>query len=179
MQELGKREGIDGLELAVPKADGWKRIEKSGDWDLFYERKLEGDDTAVQIMVRVYAFNESFGGKTWDRVEDTTKLRYEDQKSNDFSEVVKDVEPTQIDMGKKGPEIWHFELSGTAQGRRRWVSEYTMLRSKKEKKTYHIRIIDWRVSPDVNEPDIKAFVEHAFGLGADEDDKGKGKKKKR
>jgi len=177
MQELGKREGIDGLEIHVPKADGWKRIEKSGDWDLFLERKLEGDDTAVQIMVRFYPFSESFGGKTWDRVEETTKLRYEDQKSNDFTEVVKDVPPTQIDMGKKGPEIWHFELSGTAENRRRWVSEYTMLRSKKEKKTYHIRIIDWRISPDLGEPDIVAFVEQAFGMGGD-DEKDTDKKKK-
>lgn len=179
MQELGKREGIDGLEIHVPKADGWKRIEKSGDWDLFLERKLEGDDTAVQLMVRVYSFSESFGGKTWDRVEDTTKLRYEDQKSNDFSEVVKDVAPTQIDMGRKGPEIWHFELSGTADNRRRWISEYTMLRSKKDKKTYHIRIIDWRVSPDLGEPDIVAFVEQAFGMGEDDDKKKKGGRKKR
>ena len=195
MQEMGQREGVDGLDLFIPKSDGWKKLDKSGDWDLVLERKLEGDDTAVQILVRFYPFSESFGGKTWDRVEDVTKLRYEDQKANDFQDVAKDIAPvlieeaTAADTGsskkkkkakpkKDAPEIWHFELSGTAGGRRRWVSEYTMLRAKKEKKTYHIRLIDWRVSPDLNEPDLVLFVEHALGLVAPPEEDSKGKKKR-
>jgi hypothetical protein len=181
MEELGKREGIDGLDIQIPKTEGWKRLEQTGDWDMVLERKLEGDDTAVQVMIRVYSFSESFGGKTWDRVEDTTALRFKDQKSNDFTNLAKEVEPERVEVPgvskKKAPEIWHFELYGKGGGRQKWVSEYTMLRSKKEKRTYHIRIIDWRVSPDIGEPDLVHFVEQALGL-VPEDDKKKKKKRR-
>ena len=53
-----------------------------------------------------------------------------------------------------------------------------LLRSKKEQGTWRIRIIDWRVEPDLLEPDIVEFMDLAFGLRGDEKDRGKKKGKR-
>lgn len=177
MQELGKKDGVDGLDLFLPKSDGWE-TSKHADWDMVINRRLEGDDTAVQIMIRGYSHSEQWGGKAYDRVEDIVKARFDSQKTDDFSEVVKEEPPEQLDTGKKGPEIWKYRLAGTMSGRRVRLMEWYFMRSKKDGKTFRIRIIDWRNSPDLDEPDVVEFVNRAFGLGqADEDDKGKKPKK--
>mgnify|MGYP002623311342 CR=1 FL=1 len=181
MQELGKKEGVDGLNLHLPKAGGWSRLSNPGEWDMVIERKHEDDTSAVQVMIRVWEFSQSFGGKTWDRVEEVAKLRFDEQKANDFKDVATTIEPEQLDTGKKGPEIWHFEIAGTGDGRTRRVAEWMMMRAKKDKVTFQIRLIDWRSTPDLKEPDIVEFLRLALDLPepeADDDDK-KGKKPKK
>lgn len=182
MQEMGKREGVDGLDLQVPKADGWDRLDQKGDWDLVLDRKLEGDDTALRIMIRGYSHKEQWGGKTYDRVEDIVKTRFESQTGEEFSEVVSSEEPEKLDTGRKGPEIWKYRITGTMQNRRVRLAEWYLMRSKKDKFTYRIRIVDYRASPDLDEPDVVEFVKIALGLEDEEDEKGKKKgsrKKKR
>jgi hypothetical protein len=178
MQELGGREGVKGLDLFIPKADGWKKLGQSGEWDLVLERQLEGDTSAVQIMIKGYPFSEKFGGKGYDQIEYIAKVRFEGEVKDNFKDVSSSKEPEQIDMGKKGPEIWHHEVAGTLGSRRVRVSEWMMLRTKKEKVTWRIRIIDWRIAPDLLEPDVVEFVDLALGLSAD-DAKGKKKGKKK
>jgi hypothetical protein len=184
MQELGKREGLQGLDLFIPKADGWKKLESSGDWDLIYDRKLEGDDTAARFMIVGYPFSEKFGGKSYDQIEKIAEMRFEGQTKDEFKDVTFSKEPEQIKVGKKkkGPEIWHHEIAGTLTGGRSVrVGEWMMLRTKKEGITWRIRVVDYRNVPDLTEPDIVEFISRAFGLSPDDDDddKKKGKKKKR
>ncbi len=173
MREIEKRDGIDGLKLKVPMGDGWKRVPKAGDWDIFWERQLEGDDTAVQVMIKVWEFSQNWGGKTYDRVEDISKSRF-DSKKEEFSEVARTVDPEFLGE-KKGPQIWHWAVVGTKERRIQWLTEYLWYTKKKTKISYQIRIIDWRKSPDLTDPDLVAFIEAA--LGKDEEDDGKKKKR--
>jgi len=194
MQELGGREGVKGLDLYLPKADGWRRLDKSGAWDRVYERQLEGDTSAVQFMIKGYSFSEKYGGKGYDQIEFIAGARYEGQMEEEFKDVTSSTEPELIPIGgkattassstkkkkkkkktkkTKGAQIWHFEIAGTLKGRRVRVADWMMLRSKKEAVTWRIRIIDFRVETDLLEPDIVEFMDLAFGLRGDEDKKKK------
>ncbi len=180
MEPLAGRDAIEGLDLALPKAEGWKRLDAS-EWDRFYERKLEDDDTAIQIMVKVRLHSEAFAGMTWDRVEEVVKAKY-DSETKDFKDVASSIAPERTDTGKKGPEIWHFEVAGQhANGRTVRAGNWFLMHAKKDKVTFQIRMVDYRKSPDLREPDLVEFVQRALGLSqpeADDDPKGKGGKKK-
>jgi len=207
MQELGKREGLSGLALYMPKGSGWKRITYEGkQWDRVFERQLEGDTSAVQIMIKGNDFNERYGGKKYNEIEFISGARYEGQMEDEFKDVSSSTPPELVSdggaatkgktpkkkkkrkkkkkktksKGKGAPEIWHYEIAGTMGKRRVRVGEWLMVLNPADEVAWRIRIIDWRTSTDLLEPDIVEFVRLALGFGGGEaDDDGKKGKKKR
>jgi hypothetical protein len=157
---------LEGLKLELPRSGGWNRG-KSPDWDLLLERNL-GDpknDGTVQIMIKQWKTDDKVIGKSWGQLNDMAAARFEKYKE-DQAELGSVVEPAQLGSGKNAPDLWHYEVSGKMKGgRAERVAEWIWLADKKKGVVWQMKVIDWRPVPDVEDPDIVAFVASAIGPG--------------
>ena len=157
---------LTGLKLELPRSGGWTRG-KSPDWDLLLERNL-GDpknDGTVQIMIKEWQASDMSLGKPWSQLGEIAPRRF-DKYKEDQSELGSVVEPAQIGTGKNAPEVWHYEVGGKLKsGRAERVAEWLWFGDKKKSFAWQMKVIDWRPVPDVEDPDIVAFVASAIGPG--------------
>lgn len=157
---------MPGLKLELPRAGGWVRT-KPPDWDLVLERNLHDpkNDGTVQIMLKEWAVSETSLGKPWSALSDVAPRRFEKYKE-DQSEVGSVVEPVQLGGGKNSLELWHYEVGGkTKNGRIQRIAEWIWFGNGKKEFVWQLKVIDWRPVPDVEDPDIVAFVTSAIGPG--------------
>lgn len=187
MEKLGKPE-VEGLELMVPLAEGWT-FSSNEDWNLLVTRRIPGDHEGqvVQIMVTRLGKDQPELGQTWADPEKIAELRWEARRESDFDDIVRELPAMQLGekkVKKKDPKVFHFELGGTKDGRQKLLAEWLWTPSKKSEHSYHVRIIDWGTPWSIDDPDILAFLESAFGperypVPADEREKIEKKNKKR
>lgn len=172
----------EGLTLMVPKGANWKRQEKTTEWDLVLERQYDTTDSAVQIMLTAYGTKSSIGAVTWHNVEEGVKTLH-DRRKGGYEDVASETPPTLLDeKKKKGPNLWHFTLAGTVNGssRRNKMAEWVWPSTTRKDTVWNLRIVDWRNSTSIEDPDIVAFVQSAIppglwppGTAKPEDPKGK------
>jgi len=194
--DIPKKDQIDGLKLRVPRTPGWKREKSTKDWPLIWSVKVGDDDTAVQVMLKLWEHGQTWRSKGWAKLEDIANGRFEAEKVK-MSDVAAETEAHMVDpeppaaeddgkkkkkrkkkkKSKKGPQIWHWEVAGTMSGRNVRAAEWIWFQEQKHGRSYQLRILDWRNITNLNEPDIVQFVEHAIGTAPpdpeDEDDKKK------
>lgn len=166
MEVLGKPE-VPGLELKVPMAEGWT-FDANKDWNLLVTRRIPGDmdNQVVQIMVTRLPKNQPELGETWADPEAVCEARHEVKRESDFDDIVREIPAMQLGdkkILKKDPKVFYFELGGTKDGRRRLLAEWLWTPSKKSEHSYHIRVLDWGTPWTVDDPDIVAFLQSAFG----------------
>lgn len=175
---------LEGLKLELPRSGGWVRG-KSPDWDLLLERNLgdPANNGTVQIMLKQWKTGDMSQGKLWSQLDEMAPRRFEKYKE-DQAELGTVVEPVQLGNGKNQPDLWHYEVSGKLKGgRTERVAEWIWLSDKKKEGAWQMKVIDWRPVPDVEDPDLVAFVASAIGPGlwppgaAKGKDDGKGGKK--
>lgn len=157
---------IQGLKLELPRSGGWVRT-KPPDWDLSLERNLHDpkNDGTVQIMLKEWAVSELSLGKAWSDLAAVAPRRFEKYKE-DQAEVGTVVEPVQLGGGKNSLELWHYEVGGkTKNGRIQRIAEWIWFGDRKKDFVWQLKVIDWRPVPDVEDPDIVAFVTSAIGEG--------------
>jgi hypothetical protein len=154
--------------LLVPKSAGWKRLDKTDEWDVIFERNYHdpANDGAVQIMVTAHPEGEGVGVKTWSDLEEGVKVIY-DRRKGGYSDVATDDAPTMLGPKKKGPQLWHFQLAGTVanSSRRNKMAEWFWPSQTKKSVVMNLRIIDWRPTTSIEDPDIVAFVQSAIPPG--------------
>ena len=158
---------LKGLKLMVPRAPGWTRG-KHAEWDLFIERNLHDskNDGTVQIMLKEHDASEMNLGKPWSQIAELATRRFEKYSAEDLKECATKVEPMQLPGGKNAVEGWHYSAAGkNASGRIQKISEWIWYGNAKKEFTWQLKIIDWRPVPDVEDPDIVAFVASAIGEG--------------
>ncbi len=157
---------IQGLKLELPRSGGWVRT-KPPDWDLSLERNLHDpkNDGTVQIMLKEWAVSELSLGKSWSDLPAVAPRRFEKYKE-DQSELGSVVEPVQLGGGKNSLELWHYEVGGrTKAGRIQRIAEWIWFGDRKKEFVWQLKVIDWRPVPDIEDPDIVAFVTSAIGEG--------------
>lgn len=178
---------FEGLSLQVPKGGGWKRLAKTDEWDLILERNYDPSDSSVQLMLSAHGKNEGIFGKTWSQVDWAVSSTY-DKRKGQYTDVVSDTAPTLLGDKKKGPQLWHFQLAGTVANsdRRNRMAAWIWPGAGKSDVVYELRVIDWRHTTSVEDPDIVAFVQSAIpaglwppGAAAPPDPKGKKPPKKK
>jgi hypothetical protein len=157
---------LEGLKLELPRSGGWNRG-KSADWDLVLERNLHDpkNDGTVQIMIKRWATNDMSQGKPWSQINEIGPRRFESYKTN-MAELGSVVEPSNIATGKNASEIWHYQVAGKVdKGRTQRIAEWLWLGDKKSEAVWQMKVLDWRPVPDVEDPDLVAFVASAIGPG--------------
>ena len=171
----------DGLKLLVPKGGDWKKQESTSEWDLILDRKYDANDSSVQIMVTAQPVKSSIGAVTWHNVEEGVKTLWDRRKSG-YQDLASENAPALLDDKKKGPNLWHFSVAGTINGssRRNKMAEWVWPSTTKKDVVWDLRIIDWRNTTSIEDPDIVAFVQSAIppglwppGAAKPEDPKGK------
>jgi hypothetical protein len=158
---------IKGIKLMIPRAPGWTRG-KSTEWDLVFDRNLHDskNDGTVQIMLKEHDASEMSLGKPWSQLSEIAPRRFEKYSSEDLKECASKAEPVQLPGGKTAVELWHYGAAGkNASGRMVKISEWIWYGDAKKEFTWQLKILDWRPVPDVEEPDIVAFVASAIGEG--------------
>jgi hypothetical protein len=158
---------IKGLKLMIPRAPGWSRG-KSAEWDLLFDRNLHDsrNDGTVQIMLKEHDASEMNLGKPWSQISELAPRRFEKYTTEDLKECVSKLEPVQLPGAKGTPELWHYEASGAnAGGRKVKIAEWLWYGDAKKEFTWQLKVLDWRPVPDVEDPDIVAFVASAIGEG--------------
>lgn len=174
---------IKGLKLMIPRAPGWTRG-KSAEWDLLFDRNLHDskNDGTVQFMLKEHASSESNLGKPWSSLADMAPRRFEKYTTEDLKECASKIEPAQVPGPKGTTELWYYGATGTnASGRKVKIGEWLWFGDAKKDFVWQMKVLDWRPVPDIEEPDIVAFLASAFGDGrwppgaAPKDDPKKGK----
>lgn len=158
---------LKGLKLMVPRAPGWTRG-KSAEWDLVFDRNLHDgkNDGTVQIMIKEWASGETSLGKSWEKLDEVAPRRFEKYSTEDLKECASKVEPGMLPGGKNAVEVWHYAAAGkNASGRMVKIAEWIWHGNAKKEFTWQMKILDWRPVPDVEDPDIVAFVASAIGEG--------------
>ncbi len=197
MDEIPKKDQIDGLKLRVPRATGWKVEKSTRDWPLIWSVKIGDDDTAVQVMLKLWEHGQSWRSKGWAKLDEISEGRFEAEKVK-MSDVAGEIEAHLVDPNppaaeedgkkkkkkkkrkkKKGPQIWHWEVAGTMSGRNVRAAEWIWYEAQKHGRSYQLRILDWRDITNLNEPDIEQFVEYAIGTAPPDPEEDDGKKKPR
>lgn len=181
----------EGHSLMIPKGAGWKRLEKTTEWDVILERNYDSTDSSVQIMLTALAAKSQIGAKTWNDVEEGVATLHEKRRAG-YADVSSETTPVMFGEKKKGPKLWHFAVAGTVanSSRRNKMAEWVWPSTTKKDTVWDLRIIDWRHTPSIEDPDIVMFVNSAIPQGhwpagwtpppAPDDPKGKkppGKKK--
>jgi len=116
-------------------------------------------------MIKMWKVSDVSLGKAWRELADMAPRRFEKYKE-DQAELGSVVEPVQLGSGKNAPELWHYEVGGKLKGgRTERVAEWIWLGDKKSDAVWQMKVIDWRPVPDVEDPDIVAFVASAIGPG--------------
>lgn len=158
---------LEGLTLMLPRSGGWNRT-KAADWDLVLERNLHDpkNDGTVQIMFRRWMDNDMTLGKPWGQIDEIAPRRF-DKYKEDMTNLGTLVEPVKLSgRGKNAPVIWHYQVTGqTKQGRTQRIAEWIWHADKEKSSTWQMKILDWRPVPDVEDPDLVAFVASAIGEG--------------
>jgi len=158
---------IKGLKLMVPRAPGWTRG-KSTEWDLVIERNLHDskNDGTVQIMLKEHDASEMNLGKPWSNLAELAPRRFEKYSTEDLKECASKSEPAQLPGGKNAVEMWHYGAAGkNASGRMVKIAEWLWFGDSKKDFAWQLKILDWRPVPDIEDPDIVAFVTSAIGEG--------------
>ena len=158
---------IKGLKLMVPRAPGWSRG-KSAEWDLLFDRNLHDskNDGTVQIMLKEHDASEMSLGKPWSNISELSARRFEKYTTEDLKECATKIEPAQLPGAKGTVELWHYGASGTnASGRKVKIAEWLWFGDAKKDFTWQLKVLDWRPVPDVEDPDIVAFITPAIGEG--------------
>ena len=157
---------IQGLKLELPRSGGWTRG-KSPEWDLLLERNLKDstNDGTVQIMLKEWQVTETSLGKTWDQLAAIAPRRF-DKYKEDQAELGSVVAPVQLGGGKNSLDLWHYEVGGKQKsGRIQRIAEWIWFGDRKKEFVWQLKVIDWRPVPDIEDPDIVAFVTSAIGPG--------------
>jgi hypothetical protein len=158
---------IKGLKLMVPRAPGWSRG-KSTEWYLVFDRNLHDpkNDGTVQIVLKEHDASEMNLNKPWGQLNEIAPRRFEKYSTEDLKECASKVEPVQLPGGKSATELWHYGAAGkNASGRLVKIAEWIWYGDAKKDFSWQLKIIDWRPVPDVEEPDIVAFIASAIGEG--------------
>lgn len=157
----------DHAPLMVPKNAGWKRQEPTKEWDVILDRNYDPvNDSSVQIMMTAYATKNAIGAKTWRDLEEGVQTLC-DRRKGGYSDAPSDVAPVLLGDKKKGPQLWHFTVAGTVAGssRRNKMAEWVWPSATKKETVLDLRIIDWRRTTSIEDPDIVAFVQSAIPAG--------------
>lgn len=158
---------LEGLKLMIPRAPGWTRAKPSPDWDLVLERNLHEtkNDGTMQVLLKKWGANDMTLGKQWKEFADVASRR-RDKYKEDLAEVSSIVDPVQLGSGKNLSDVWHYEVAGKLKsGRIERIGEWIFFGDKKKDTVWQLKIIDWRPVPDIEEPDVAAFVASAIGEG--------------
>jgi tetratricopeptide (TPR) repeat protein len=158
---------IKGIKLMVPRAPGWSRG-KSTEWDLVFDRNLHDpkNDGTVQVMLKEHDASEMNLNKPWGQINEIAPRRFEKYSTEDLKECASKIEPVQLPGGKSATELWYYGASGkNASGRLVKISEWIWYGDAKKDFSWQLKILDWRPVPDVEDPDIVAFVASAIGDG--------------
>ncbi len=194
---------LQGLEVLVPKSQGWKRT-RDKEWDLILTRHFAFADehNICQIKVKAWEWSENKFGQSWQMIE-TICQRYYESASEDYVELKRNVATLDIAElkpkkgakkpkkkpkkkkkkkgKKKDPEVWHFRVAGqrrAADGRLQQRSEF-LFHHPEEQVTYHIRVLDWDMPWGLDDPDVSKVIESMCGFPVPPRDAGSKKKKRR
>jgi hypothetical protein len=162
---------VDGLALQVPKGANWKRSGSdkdaaTRDWELMLERSYDPNDSAVQIMLIGRPQGEAIGARTWADVEEGVATLY-DKRKNGYSDVASESAPVLLGEKKKGGQVWFFQVAGTVAGssRRNKSAEWVWPSATRKSTVWDLRVVDWRRTTSIEDPDIVAFVQSAIPPG--------------
>jgi hypothetical protein len=155
------------LKLEIPRASGWTR-DKADGWDLVLKRNLhdEKNDGSMQVFFRgVKASDAALGGR-WAALGDMSVRQMEKDKA-EFSSVSSSSDAAQLMSGKSPVEVWSYQVAGqdAKSNRLRRLAAFYFFADKKKEQVVQLKINDWRPVPDVEEPDVVAFVASAIGEG--------------
>src|SRR5262245_2510148 len=117
-------------------------------------------------MLKEHDSSEMNLGKPWGQINEIAPRRFEKYSTEDLKECASKIEPVQLPGAKGTVELWHYGASGTnASGRKVKIAEWIWYGDAKKAFTWQLKVLDWRPVPDVEDPDIVAFVQSAVGEG--------------
>lgn len=158
---------LPGLALQVPKGVKWKRGEPTSEWQLVLERTYDSADGTVQIMVTSYSTKSAIGAKSWaaDMANAATTLFQ--RRRGGYDEVASESAPEMFGDKKKGPQVWTWSVAGVVTGssRRNKQAEWVWIATAGKDVVWDVRIVDWRHSTSVDDPDLVEFVKSAVPPG--------------
>jgi len=157
---------LPGMTIEISRTGCWKRVKSAPDWELDLERDLKDNNNFGVIQVSFVRLESSkpILGKSWSQLGEVAKRLYEADTAT-LETVAYKVEPIEL-TGRAGADFYHYEVGGQVKGgRAKRIGQWVGFADKKKDKAIQLRMYDWRRLPDLQEPDIVAFVGSAIGDG--------------